>query len=154
MRLDIEAKTEESLELSRDFEEKCAALHSVRAELATAEKLVDTNVRKCLQELTNHLSKGEQLEAWDPKRDLRSYKLQIFELYKKEICLKHEWEYTSSVDPNEIDRSGDTSCSVEDKHVMSGEPEAACLTEHLHENNETVGDDREIENSSLNYRNK
>lgn len=45
--------------------------------------------------MTNNLSKHEQLEQWDPKRDLNGYKLQVFELYKKEICLKHGWEYVS-----------------------------------------------------------
>ena len=58
---------------------------------------------KCLQELTNNLSKNEQLEQCDPKRDLNGYKLQVFELYKKEICLKHGWEYISPSyrDPDE-----------------------------------------------------
>ena len=151
LKFDIEAKTQESLELSRDFEEKCAALHSARAELATAEELGDSNVVKCLQELTNNLSKGEQLEAWDPKRDLRQYKLQVFELYNKEICLKHEWEYVpsvqNSVDSNERNHLGDTSCTTEDKFGTTGNSKAY-LTDDLPEDIEVVG--REVEDSSFN----
>ena len=118
----------------------------------------DTNVLKCLQELTNNLSKAEQLETWDPKRDLKRYKLQVFELYKKEICLKHEWEYVPSVlvavDSNERDKLGDTSDITEEKFGIT-EDSKAYLTDDLNASNLEVTQgiesiDNEIEDSIKN----
>ncbi|KAI6654691.1 hypothetical protein LOD99_2570 [Oopsacas minuta] len=143
LKLDIESKTEENTELSKQFEEKCSSLQAARIELAEAEQLSDTNILKCLQELTNNLTNDEGLEKWDPKRELSEYRLQVFELYKKELCIKHGWEYTSSVQSSkcvDFDK-GDTitdGTAVETVEIRNVEEMNTSIAEIPEDNNELV----------------
>ena len=99
---------------------------------------------KCLQELTSNLSKAAPLEVWDPKEELRRYKLKLFNLYIEELCIKHGWEYTPSApvqaslnlqSPNEANTHRTESNSVQQ------ESEARDLDTSVGDGVETRGDD-------------